>query len=1119
MKTNLIENRQIRIFISSTFRDMQSERSYLVDKVFPTLKKYCSERDVTLIELDLRWGINENDSKQGKVVEICLQEIENTHPFFIGLLGERYGWTPPPEEITKNPQIPERYPWIASDLSAGRSITEIEMQYGVLRSKDKINAYFYLRSPEMEIPDDFKEQAGSEEERKLNLLKEQVCSQEIYPVRNYTSVEELGSQVEADFKQLVDTLFPQGRLSDVEKERLQQKAFLKSRTGVYISGSDVYKPLDDFMTNDSSTLVITGESGLGKSALIANWIAANEKEMNGKLIYHFTGNSGMEGDYRKITQRLINEIKWTYGLLDEENELESLSNKPSDDSDKQKEELEKLLSSISGKERLLIILDGINQLAERDNAKLLNWLPVFPKNVKVLYSTLPDDTTMEVFERRGYEVHTLQPLDTEKKEELIRTYLTSYSKSLLPAQEKRIATDKACENTLVLRTLLDELRVFGVHEEIDHRINDYLSATDIHTFFTKVLTRIESSYNYDTTNFVRDAFSLIAVSRAGLSETELLKLTGAPPLYWAQLYNAVAAHLTVKNGLITFSHNYFRESIRQRYLSLKNETTYRNRIIEYCEKELSARISDRIYDELPYQLHRLDQYDRLYSFLSDFDVFDYIYEKDRYELGEYWQTLIRMNKRKYQLRMYLELKTDEWEKWSIARLYTDIGGFIMELFQDGSLTLEYHLKALAIRERVLGTEHRSVANSYNSIGFTYYSMGDNPKAQEYYLKALAICERILGPKHPDIATFYNNIGVTYNSMKGYSKALEYHLKALDIYEHVLGIDHPSTATSYNNIGVIYNSMNDYPKALEYYLKALASYERLGTEYSNIANSYNNVGLTYSFMGDYSKAAEYYVKALDIYERILWIRHPDIANSYDNIGHNFYFMKEYPRAQEYFLKALIIRESLLGSDHPKTVISYHNTGSAYYSMSEYPNALEYFLKALPIYERVQGTDHPDTANFYDIIGTTYYFMKDYPNAQEYFLKALPIYERVQGTDHSDTAILYDNIRRAYYFMKDYPNALEYYLKALAVRERVLGTEHLDTADYYDNIGAIYSSMENYPKALEYYLKATAIYERVLGTKGWETVFSYDNIEAIYESMGNHSKAEEYRQKAAVARGGV
>ena len=91
--TNPTETRQIRIFISSTFRDMMAERDYLVTRVFPALRRYCGERDVSLYELDLRWGISEEESKQGKVVDICLKEIQDTRPFFIGLLGERYGST------------------------------------------------------------------------------------------------------------------------------------------------------------------------------------------------------------------------------------------------------------------------------------------------------------------------------------------------------------------------------------------------------------------------------------------------------------------------------------------------------------------------------------------------------------------------------------------------------------------------------------------------------------------------------------------------------------------------------------------------------------------------------------------------------------------------------------------------------------------------------------------------------------------------------------------------------------------------------------------------------------------------------------------------------------------
>ena len=52
MKNKFQKSRNIRIFISSTFQDMQSERDMLVTKVFPRLRQIAYERNVTLTEGD-----------------------------------------------------------------------------------------------------------------------------------------------------------------------------------------------------------------------------------------------------------------------------------------------------------------------------------------------------------------------------------------------------------------------------------------------------------------------------------------------------------------------------------------------------------------------------------------------------------------------------------------------------------------------------------------------------------------------------------------------------------------------------------------------------------------------------------------------------------------------------------------------------------------------------------------------------------------------------------------------------------------------------------------------------------------------------------------------------------
>ena len=91
---DMADNRSIRVFVSSTFRDMQEDRDYLVKFVFPQLRKLCDARGVTWGEVDLRWGITDEEAAEGKVLPLCLQEIHRCQPYFIGLLGDRTGGYP-----------------------------------------------------------------------------------------------------------------------------------------------------------------------------------------------------------------------------------------------------------------------------------------------------------------------------------------------------------------------------------------------------------------------------------------------------------------------------------------------------------------------------------------------------------------------------------------------------------------------------------------------------------------------------------------------------------------------------------------------------------------------------------------------------------------------------------------------------------------------------------------------------------------------------------------------------------------------------------------------------------------------------------------------------------------
>ncbi|XP_030584090.1 NACHT domain- and WD repeat-containing protein 1 [Archocentrus centrarchus] len=86
----------VRVFISSTFTDMSSERKALLEKAYPEVLSFCRGLGLMFEVVDLRWGIRDVPSGDHEACEIFLQEIERCErisagPAFIALLGNRYG--------------------------------------------------------------------------------------------------------------------------------------------------------------------------------------------------------------------------------------------------------------------------------------------------------------------------------------------------------------------------------------------------------------------------------------------------------------------------------------------------------------------------------------------------------------------------------------------------------------------------------------------------------------------------------------------------------------------------------------------------------------------------------------------------------------------------------------------------------------------------------------------------------------------------------------------------------------------------------------------------------------------------------------------------------------------
>lgn len=165
----------IKVFISSTFRDLDDERTYLVKYVFPALSRESNSLSITPI--DLRWGITNEEAQGKKVIDICLRYLYESRPFFIGILGDRYGSTMTRDEVDLSPQTELYFPDVYSDISKGLSITEIEIMNGVLRNPENLNALFFVKKNPKRFPEETEEQF-----QKQLQLRERIINQTRYKV-------------------------------------------------------------------------------------------------------------------------------------------------------------------------------------------------------------------------------------------------------------------------------------------------------------------------------------------------------------------------------------------------------------------------------------------------------------------------------------------------------------------------------------------------------------------------------------------------------------------------------------------------------------------------------------------------------------------------------------------------------------------------------------------------------------------------------------------------------------------------------------------------------------------------------------------------------------------------
>jgi CHAT domain-containing protein/Tfp pilus assembly protein PilF len=386
-------------------------------------------------------------------------------------------------------------------------------------------------------------------------------------------------------------------------------------------------------------------------------------------------------------------------------------------------------------------------------------------------------------------------------------------------------------------------------------------------------------------------------------------------------------------------------------------------------------------------------------------------------------------------------------------------------------------RALEIREKILGSDHRDVVATVGDLGSNYYFKGDYAKAETLYQRALTLWEKTVGPEHPDLAISLNNLAALYVDMGAYTKAELLHHRALTIKEKAFGPEHPNITGSIHNLAILHHERGEYAKAEQFYQRSLAIMEKtLGPEHPNVALSLNNLSVLYQDMGDYAKAEPMCRRALAIREKVLGPEHRSIAISLDNLAKLYFNKGDDEKAESFHRRALAIREKTLGSEHIAISLTY--LADIYKEKGEYAKAEPLYRRALAILEKARGPDHPDVAIPLNNFANLYHSRGEYATAESLNLRALAIKEKARGPDHPDVATSLNNLANVYRRRGDHAKAESFYRRALGIIERSYSPEHLYVADILDNLVLLSEAKGDVAQAIAFLGRANAVSEHNL-----------------------------------------
>ena len=510
--------------------------------------------------IDLRWGAasadDDDEFRQGRILDVCLAEIDRARPLFVGLLGERRGWVPPKDRALRA----ARAAGIDTPVD-GKSLTTMEFEHGVL-DRQGARGIFFLRTLIGTPPDGFVDDDAAA----VQALRKRVVQHGVtgasstseyvvladsqggldYSAFDRLAIDVLGAEVEARARELVAT--------DVDAYALAEALFFDDRLATVVGRDDVIAATADLLDAGTSVCLI-GASGVGKSSV---WCRLVENlRVHHRVVVAPVGSAPGLTSERGVIERLAGQLGFRVPQDVDDDAL-----------------VEWWRAAVREHDDVVIAIDGLDGLdpgATRDRLRM-----VVSTDAQLLVTTT-DTRHADLLTGIGVHAVSVKPF-AEQQVSVVAETLVAQRHRVLPAQAiALLAAQPRSPLWLVLAigelSTLNEDDFTGVDpdadpvEELDRLIVSTVAQLppDVPGLVARMVDRLEARYGRNAT---WNALASLALSRSGLAPLDVASVAHTDELAVAGMRHGLAGMVAARGtgGRLGFVHGAVRDAVAVRVM-------------------------------------------------------------------------------------------------------------------------------------------------------------------------------------------------------------------------------------------------------------------------------------------------------------------------------------------------------------------------------------------------------------------------------------------------------------------------------------------------------------------------------------------------------------------------